>query len=317
MRLILVGDPHYRTKGSLYRKDDYYSTQLDKLKQIIQKGEAHKVDGIVFLGDVTHSPKESHQLVYDLLSIFKTTKIKLYTIVGNHDITGWNLSTLKQSPLGVLINSGALNLIEGYQLFPDEVVIKGVPYKSDHGVNDYIFLSQYDKQLRIVLTHNMIAPLGHNLFEYLHPDQIKTNASIFFVGHYHHPYDFISNVLPHKPRFTDVGIPMRWKTDEANISPKVALLNVSYSNGIHTYNIQYLPLEAKPGHEVFNLVKVQEIKDKDQNIEDFVQTLETTSFTSTNLEESILQYGKNQGIDTQVIQELLRLVREKRGIYGT
>lgn len=124
-KLIFVGDPHFRAKGSKYRIDDYYQVQFDKLNQILQLGEQKQVEGIIFLGDIFHTPREPHELVRDLIATFKKYKVKCYAIVGNHDLVGYNLDTLNSSPLGVLIESGVLTLLGGDTQFSNQIVVRG------------------------------------------------------------------------------------------------------------------------------------------------------------------------------------------------
>lgn len=316
MRLILAGDPHMRSKGSLYRKDEYYKTQFNKLEQILELGMQHKVDGVVLLGDVFHSFRESHELVKDVMSSLKKYKVKCWVIVGNHDIQGFNHASLRSSPLGVLVESGLVTLLGENTVFPDNTVVRGVDYSPDHGADKYMFSSEWDQYLKIVCAHTMIAPFDKAPFDFLHPDKVQTNAQLFFMGHLHSPYDYISNIQPQKPRFVNPGIFMRWTINEASIVPKVALLNVFYADGIHSYNIQYIPLKAKPGHEVLDLNKAKEVKEHIHCIDSFVDTLESTTFGSTNLEESITQYASDQGLEKNIVEELLKRIKEQRGSYG-
>lgn len=316
LKLLFCGDPHFRTKGSVYRQDDYYKVQFNKLEQILELGVQQNVEGVVLLGDLFHSPRESHELVKDVMATLKKYKVPIYGIVGNHDIQGYNHSSLKTSPLGVLAESGLITLLTEGTKFSDNVVLRGVDFQPDHAVDRYVFSQEYDHQLKIVAAHTMIAPFDKAPFDFLHPDQVKTNAQLFFMGHLHSPYDYISNAQIQKPRFVNPGIFMRWTVNEASITPKVALLNVSYVEGIHSYNIQYFHLDAKPGYEVLNLDKAREVKEHTHCIESFIDTLESTTFGGTNLEESITQYSKDQGIDTQIVTELLKRVKNQRGSYG-
>lgn len=301
--LIFVGDPHYRVKGSPYRIDNFYETQLDKLKQILKLGEVHKSSGIIFLGDIFHSPRESYELVYNLLEVFKTTTVPCYSIVGNHDVVGYSIDTLKRSPLGILTKSGFVTLLNQDIVFGDNVVLRGIDYFSKHEDQKYQF-NGYGNYTRVICSHNMIVPLDKALFDFIHPNNVQTDADLVMMGHYHMPFDFTT---PNSKRFINPGVPMRWTTNEVNIVPKV--VKVEFSN--NTYKVDYLPLQYKK--DVFDLTTPQEIKTSSQEIENFVQTLEATTFGSTNLEESIAKYGVDQGIEPIVVQELLRRIKESRG----
>lgn len=309
MKLIFVGDPHFRIKSSVYRVGDPYHTQLKKLDYILSLGEKQKADAVVFGGDIFHSPRESYELVYDLLDIFHKYKTPCYTIIGNHDVVGYNLDILKKSPLGILVQSGVLTLLDKDVVLPLNVVLRGIHFYSEHKDERYQF-GKYKDYLKIVATHNMIVPLDSAPFDYVHPDKVITDANVVLCAHFHIPFDYVSNALSHRPRYVNPGIPMRWTINEANIEPKVALLNWDGN----TYSVSYLPIPHEKN--VFNLEKSAETKEDKKTIDNFVKALEETSFDANNLEESIIKYGECNDVDKSIVDELLIRIKSNRGTYG-
>lgn len=309
MKLLFVGDTHFRFKSSRWRVDNFYDTQLDKLRQILSIGASQQVTGIVFLGDFVDSPKEAYKLSTDLITTLKGTQVPLYTIVGNHDLSGYNLSTLDNSPLGVLVKSGVINLIDQDVVFPgSKVVLRGVHYESVLTPEKYLF-DCYPDYFRLIASHNMIVPLEEAPFEFYHPNKINTNAHLVVSGHYHHPYDFTSNLNLERTKWINPGIPIRWTINEVNIQPKVAILTVDYLNGIHTWGIQYFPLTYKPANEAFDLTTPVGIKAKQNTVQSFIDTLQSTDFSSVNLVESIQQYGSTNNIEKGIIDEILLRIK--------
>lgn len=309
MKLIFCGDPHFRAKGSRYRVDDYYRVQFDKLNQILQLGEQHQASGVVFLGDVFHSVREPHELVKDLLGTFKKYTVPTYAIVGNHDLIGYNADSIGTSPLGVLVEAGALKLLGKSTEFSDNVVVRGVDYRPDHALDQYIL--EDSSKFKIVATHNMIIPMEKAPFAFVHPDHVSTDANLMVCGHYHMPFDYVSS-LPGMRRTLNPGVPMRWTVNEAVIQPKVALLDVSYLDGVHSYKVTYIPLVAKPGSEVLNLKEASTTKSSSQAVENFIDQLQSTQFNSCNMEETLIQYGKENDISKAVIDELLHRIQTQR-----
>jgi DNA repair protein SbcD/Mre11 len=310
MKLLFVGDIHFRVHGSRFRVDNCYQTQFEKLNKILQLGLENKVDLILFSGDFTHTPREGHELVYDIIKVLKDYPIPLYTLTGNHDLVGRNMDSLRTSPLGVLVASGVIKLLEKDILLPDNVILRGVDYFDKHEDSRYQF-NAYPYHLKIIASHNMIVPLSSAPFEYVHPDNVQTDAKIVLMGHYHIPFDYTTSNLV---RYINPGVPMRWTMDEKDLTPKVVYLLVNFEDEIHTYTTQYLSLDAKSGDEVFNVTKVAELKEKEQTIENFIKTLESTTFLSNNLEESVISFGKAQGIEQEVVENLLKRIKEKRGV---
>lgn len=173
--------------------------------------------------------------------------------------------------------------------------------------------SSYDRYLKVICTHNMILPTEKAPFDFIHPEKLITDANLIFCGHYHMPFDYISNTQPQRPRFVNPGVPFRWTINEAVISPKIVLLSVDWNNGIHTYNIQDIKLQAKPGSEVLDLTTSKELKSTKQGIDNFVDQLEGTYFSSCNLEETITKYGQDNTVEPKVVQELIKRVKKQRG----
>jgi DNA repair protein SbcD/Mre11 len=310
MKLLFIGDIHFRVHGSRFRIDNCYQTQFEKLSKILQLGVKNEVDLVLFSGDFTHTPREGHELVHDVIKALKNYPIPIYTLTGNHDLVGRNMESLRTSPLGVMVASGVIKLLDKDLFLPDEVILRGVDYSDKHDDSKYQFNTN-PYHLKVIASHNMIVPLSSAPFEYIHPDNVVTDAKVVLMGHYHLPFD---HTTPNLVRYINPGVPMRWTMDEKDLTPKVVLLLVNFADGIHTYTTQYISLEAKPGDEVFNVTKVAELKEKEQTIENFVKTLENTTFSSNNLEESVISFGKAQGIEQEVVENLLKRMKEKRGV---
>lgn len=281
--------------------------QLGKLQQILDLGATHQVHGIVFLGDFLHSYREGYGLVYDLMGVLKTSKVPLYVVVGNHDLQGFSLDTLSRSPLGVLIQSGVLILLNEDTIINNELVLRGIEYKSLHNDEDYQFKG-HPSLLRVVSSHNMIIPMDQAPFTFTHPDTINTDANVVVSGHYHMPF---SHTTPKGALFINPGIPIRWTISEAKLEPKVLLLTTSNK----MYTIDQLPLSYNK--QAFDTETPKEIKAEKKDIQNFIQTLETTTFGMNNIEEDIQKYGSDQNLAPEVITELLRRIKSSRGTHGT
>lgn len=309
MKLLFIGDTHFRRHSSRYRVDQFYENQINKLEQILKLGQAENAAGFVFLGDVFNTPREPYELTSDILARLRSSTIPSYTIMGNHDIIGYNLSTLRKSPLGILVKSGAMTLLEKDLEFAEEkLVLKGIHYTSTYDEKAYNF-NKYENYLRVVATHNMIIPQESAPFDFIHPDTIKTDANLVFCGHYHLPFDYIANNSALRTRYINPGVPIRWTTNEASMSPKIAVLTWNAP----TYSVKYLHLEHRPADQAFNLVASVAAKQHLQETDSFVQALQSTEFVSTNLEATIVHYGQQYNIEPRIIEELLNRVKDARG----
>ena len=83
-KIGIIGDIHIDSKVSS-RKDDYFSTCLEKLEEV-----ANNCKNIIILGDVFNRPTLTNDYfirLYDFLRYRCTCKgNNFYTIIGNHDV---------------------------------------------------------------------------------------------------------------------------------------------------------------------------------------------------------------------------------------
>lgn len=305
--LLFVGDTHFRSKSTPHRIDNFYEEQFKKLQQILDLGAKHQVEGIIFLGDFFHTSREGYELTHDLIGALKKATVPCLTIVGNHDLFGYQISTLKRSPLGILIKAGVLQRIEKDQVFSNQVVVRGIDYMSKHMDNLYQFRGHKD-YFKIVCSHNMILPVMTAPFDFINPENIDSNSNLVVCGHYHLPFDYTTRA---GVRYINPGVPIRWTITEARMVPQVLL--VSWDG--QASQVQYIPLQYNM--EAFDLEGAAEKKQEKRNVEYFVKTLETTTFNNSNIEESISKYSKEQTLDQDIVTELLRRVGEGRQTYGS
>lgn len=106
--IMFVGDVHLSPRTPISRKDDYPQTMLNKLSKLYNVAKENKVNDIIFLGDIFNT---RHMTLNYFIKCFKVfsdlaSVSKLHLVVGNHDITYNNESTLQDSPIQILYDSG-------------------------------------------------------------------------------------------------------------------------------------------------------------------------------------------------------------------
>jgi DNA repair exonuclease SbcCD nuclease subunit len=94
-RYLLYSDLHLTNKNKHYKRDgdglsDLLKRQMDFLKFLYSEGEKNKVDGIIFLGDLTDEDMiDTYVLscLFELAKLAKNASFPSYFIEGNHGIT--------------------------------------------------------------------------------------------------------------------------------------------------------------------------------------------------------------------------------------
>lgn len=127
-RFGFITDTHYDYKYEC-RKDDTLATLLDKTRQCYDWFKSRGCEFVIHGGDVF----DRHRIYnFDLLSrvrnTLKSSGLKTYFILGQHDLSGYNADTLKASSLGFLdsISDGTMQFIE------DELELGGYCFVASH-----------------------------------------------------------------------------------------------------------------------------------------------------------------------------------------
>lgn len=101
MKFLVYTDSHFAIKTPVHRVDENYSaTLLEKLKEIYQTAENNDCECVLFLGDFYNSHRiYSYDLINDIIEIIDSTELKTYSLVGQHDLAGYNMDTYSTSAL--------------------------------------------------------------------------------------------------------------------------------------------------------------------------------------------------------------------------
>ncbi|GAF93202.1 unnamed protein product, partial [marine sediment metagenome] len=129
---------------------------------------------------------------------------------------------------------------------------------------------------------------------------IKTDFDVVLVAHNHHPWG-IKEI--NGTKFINIGCIGRRKIDEADIEPSVLFINTD------TKKLEIIKLKkVKSKEECFDLEKVATKKKFENDIDKFIQELETKEFTGLDLREIAESKGKELGLDKDIIDDLTRRI---------
>lgn len=153
VNLTFFTDPHLSAKPIGRRRGSYTQEIMDKLAQIADMTTRIYGAGICG-GDLYHtknprSDSNTHALntlLTSMLQQFPTGKV--YGVIGNHDITGDNLDTLPDQPIGGLLQSGVYHGL-GYGV-DQGIAENGQPWTSfSNGVHSVIFEAENGLRVRV------------------------------------------------------------------------------------------------------------------------------------------------------------------------
>ena len=291
--LGILGDTHLRDTIPRNRVDvdDYYDLQFKKIEQCLKIFKSQKCVHIIHCGDMFDFHRVSFQLLLDTIRFFQKHKLKLWGVVGSHDVTGYNIESLKNSPLGVLIQLGFYGFVDDMEKVLGGIKIKGVNCAIHDSEDNYT-------NSDLIVTHNMVLPMEKAPFEHIyHKTLDNSSLRCLIVGHYHQPWmSQEKNTL-----FIDPGATMRMDINDS-FHPGVVILDTE------TLKAKRIELDVEPYEKVF-----REQKESEDVLE--IGTVELSKVDKQNVEERIMSYAKENGYEDNVIDNaVLRVKKAKETI---
>lgn len=265
IRLMYGTDPHAKGTNPGTRTDDFTATVKEKLKEWLRLGRERDVDFFLFGGDLFDSPYATPQFVHDIGSLLQEglDGRPFFYVLGNHDMSGYNPATVRQTAYGVLL-----------RFLPNAVELTPEPKRYDFpggslylsGVHAYTMLDR-DKEtegdrVRDYVRDKMDLPSIHVVHGYLSPtpilediphtvvaDMAHTGTTVTLTGHEHTGFS---------PKKTEGGLVYNpgamsrvfASRVEMNRTPHVAYIELDG----HEPHIEPIRLEsALPGATVFDI----------------------------------------------------------------
>jgi predicted phosphodiesterase len=297
---VLINDVHLSDRAPASCTDTYLDDLFELLDQAAGIAQSRDA-GIILAGDVFHHKapsRTSHSTVMRLIDWARLALVPVYAVVGNHDIQHDRTQSIHETqPLGVVMASGAINLLDGWIEDAEETVY-GVPWQmtwDDAAVSDALRDYRERSPLpatspRLVVTHAPLYPPGRELKYEFYPvasfSRLMGNQGTVHYGHVHEPHGIYEwdGVT-----FSNPGALSRGSLHEHNLKrvPSVAVWD---SN---TGLTEHLELRAKPAEEVFRLTEAAEVKTAGINLNRFLASVQATKLDVTST-ASVIAYVREQ-----------------------
>jgi exonuclease SbcD len=281
---ITCSDIHISDLNPRARKDNFKESVFDKIDQIRVACNKLKADALLIAGDLFNfkaPTKNSHALTRELIEVFKKFKCPIYMIPGNHDLTGNNLESLDNQPLGVLFASDAVFNLTHKVIEKKGVKISlvGIPFTEDLDLDTLQIPPKEDCVAQVCLLHIYAGPKAGMLFKdrlYGYEEISKLSPDVFVIGHYHVDQGIQE---AHGKQYVNLGAISRGTIAEENIQhqPKIGIIKVVKEENNVTITATPVPLNVKPAEEIFDLKKKEEEKQEATEMQRFVDHLVTSS----------------------------------------
>lgn len=304
MRYLYFQDFHISGKNSANYISDYFKDCLNLLNDILILSKKYNVEAIIDGGDLFHTYAPSYNILDQIADRVEKNGVIIKSLFGNHCAKYHSVELSSDTALSHLQKRSKyfeyFNEIKG-----NDFIIKGIEY--EHNIEEEVkkngimfsgITDQDGKKLwKIAITHFFITPKPF-LPQVIHVccDDIKTNADICLVAHYHSEWEKkVGNTL-----YKDIGCVGRRSITEADLSPACLLIDTKKRL------IKEIKLKsAKKGKEIFDLTKIEEIKTFDKNMENFIKSLESVEFQSMNVKGIIEDVAKKSNVSREVVDLII------------
>jgi exonuclease SbcC len=285
MKFLITGDWHLDEKKPKNRTETYVGDQKHKMRQIMKIASNYKVDAILQPGDFFNTSKLSDGCKAHWIRFFKYWDIPIYTIPGQHDMR-YHSSDIKNTPLGVLqaagvveiMGEGAFGCVKNSMMSPERnVYIHGAGWEQD------IPEIRREESINILLLHMLISDKP------LYPGHANVNPG-WILNKY--KYDLIVSGDNHKSfmspkgkqKLVNCGSLMRSSIDQRDHRPIVYIYNTD-SNTIRDESIL-----VKPFEEVMNIEEAKKEKERNKELEDFVEGLSDTNIEGLDFKKNLIDH---------------------------
>ena len=263
LKILCVGDIHLRASAPVSRLDkDFLGTIIEKLEQIADMSD--RFDMVILLGDVFDRPDVVHSVVIRAMRVFSMFKTPVYSVVGNHDVPGYQGADLTKSALGVLFESGVVKKLDSMHI--NNVSIYGL-----HAYDKTLWTVPDSGSVKILVAHKMVTnnpfpdPDGRNSCHVIADVSKLTNADLILSGDIHYPHEVeIDNKL-----FLNPGSLARLSIADRDRHPQVAEITIEDSGEI---NHNFLALNSKPAEMLFDLKNYSQRMAAEAHTKGFVKT---------------------------------------------
>lgn len=291
MILGIWSDIHLRDTSPVNRIDDYYVKQFSKMEQCVQIFKQHKCDYIIHAGDLFDAYRVSFRLLWDTIEFFRKHNLKIFSIIGNHDIQGYNIDTLNNSALGIMFQIGYVKHIND---IIGSIKIHGIDTRTKYNIDDYT--NDYD----IIVSHDMILPTADAPFDHVYYKTLDGKCRCIISGHYHKPFILHG----HKTLFLNPGSIMRMTVDD-NFIGGVDILD---TNG---YNVKRVELDIEPFEKVF--YRPSHADDK-QRGDVMINNLQVIG--KDHMIDRIIHYAKQNQYTDAVIDNVVSYIKQAQESIG-
>lgn len=313
MKILFLTDTHIRANSPKSRKDDFYQAILGKLKWVGEYASSNNIDIIIHGGDWLNRPDISYSALKHIYSILNDWKVPIYTVLGNHDIYGYNPETFDRTALSLLVTLGVIKRLSKEPVIIDNVSLTGVDshYRLDknNDISDYVDVKGDDDKIKINVVHGFLARKDWPMVDCtLIQDILHTKADITLTGHEHGGYSIYSYG---SKTFINPGSLARVSASAGDVNKDVKVAIIETDGLTFNTYLEYLPENvARPSEEVIDRQRLLEENANAKKLEDFAGQLQFLDGDDLDFYNALEKLCERDGVDRKVIKLAIAKLEE-------
>lgn len=260
MKLLCMGDLHYRASQPRGRKDDYVTALLGKVRQVVRIADEHDCQYIIQPGDMFDRPEVPMWLLREAIRIHGRGRV--LCVLGQHD-QRYHHHAVANTPVGVMEAARAVRVLGPRPYRQPGVEFYGASWSDD------IPPPGPSKACKVLVAHRMVVkagPLWPGQTDYTRAGRMlrKHKYDLIVTGDNHQ--FFVEQDTSARPRYlVNCGSLMRTNTDQADHRPSVVVYDTERRS------IQVVELDVAPASEVLDTEHADEGRARSEELEAFIE----------------------------------------------
>ncbi len=305
-RILFATDIHFRSTKPISRLDkDFFSTILGKIQEI--KEMAEHVDLVLLGGDIFDRPDCPHSVVIKVNRAFSNFPCPVYSVIGNHDIFGYEGQTVDATALGSLFEMGEVKRLDALHPAP------GISIYGMHAFDKEVWQVPESKGTKILVSHKLITTVTiPNCKTFMAKDiAAQTNADIVLSGDIHFPHVVTEN----DKLMVNPGSLSRLSIDDRDRQPQIAIITIDGGE----IECDLKTIGVKPANTIFDLKAYSERMaseaHQDSMRDTFVHAVLSVKAKTNNVGDVLLSFLEKNGVADKLRKaELEYLARAQKEV---
>ena len=275
-KIVFFTDPHVSGKTPAARLDNYPETILGKIRQVGEIAKEINADAVICGGDWFDRPDVGPNIVGRLGAILSGFTCDIFTVIGNHDVYGYNAATVTRSMLGILSGFGIVKrLTNDTPFIVGDFALSGVDaaYELDRDgrIIDYTDGPKEEGKINVRVLHSFLDTKDW-------PDFVAAtniynlpplNSDIILTGHEHTGY---GKIVHGGTTYINPGALGRVTASVGDVN-KVVQVCILESHEGTDFTVTFRKLDYAPAEEVIDRDRLLREKEALRSREKFLSTL--------------------------------------------